>query len=319
MPKIKIGTRGSKLALWQANYIKGLLEKENPEFQFELVILKTKGDKILDVALSKIGDKGLFTKELESALLSGEIDLAVHSMKDVPTKLGETLGIAAMPPREETVDILVSNKYKSFADLPAGALIGTSSLRRKAQLSYARKDLKFADIRGNVDTRLAKLDNAEYDAIILAYAGIHRLGWSERITEKIPFALCLPAVGQGAVGVESRSNDDYVNNLLIKINDLRTFFCVNIERSLLAKLEGGCQVPIGCQAYFSGNSLKVSAIVADVEGTALLREDRQYDFVYEDLLLLEQKEQYLKAREFGLEIAAALLKAGALELIKDIR
>lgn len=319
MKKVRIGTRGSKLALWQANYLKELLEKENPEFQFELIIIKTIGDKVLDVALSKIGDKGLFTKELESALLKNEIDLAVHSMKDVPTKLSGSLGITAMPTRESAEDILVSNKYKGFTDLPAGSRVGTSSLRRKAQLSYARKDLNFTDIRGNIDTRLNKLDKGEYDAIILAYAGIHRLGWSERITEKIPFSLCLPAVGQGAIGVESRDNDDYVNNLLGKINDLKTYFCVNTERALLAVLEGGCQVPIGCQAYFENDKLLVRALVSDLEGINLIKEIGHYDFSYKDLLILNKNEQNIKAWEFGKEVADKLVEAGALELIGKIR
>jgi hydroxymethylbilane synthase len=319
MRPIRIGTRGSKLALWQANYIRDLLEKENPEFQFELVIIKTTGDKILDVALSKIGDKGLFTKDLEIALLNNEIDLAVHSMKDVPTKLADQLGIASMPARESSVDILISNKYNSFAELPAGATLGTSSLRRKAQLSYARKDLNFTDIRGNVDTRLNKLDKGEYDAIVLAYAGIHRLGWGERITEQIPFSVCLPAVGQGAIGIESRNDDDYINNLLARVNDLRTWFCVNIERTVLGILEGGCQVPVGCQAYFENEKLQVIALVADVEGTNLIKETKGYNFSFADLLLFDKNEQLAKANEFGREVAGHLVKAGALELIKKIR
>jgi hydroxymethylbilane synthase len=319
MKRIRIGTRGSKLALWQAGYIRGLLEKENPEFEFEQVIIRTTGDKVLDTALSKIGDKGLFTKDLEIALAGNEIDLAVHSMKDVPTKLADNLGIASMLVREDSMDILVSNKYQSFAGLPAGARVGTSSLRRKAQLCYARKDLDFVDIRGNVDTRLNKLDKGEYEAIILAYAGIHRLGWGERITEKLPFSLCLPAVGQGAIGIETRNDDVYINNLVNKVNHLETYFCVNSERALLAELEGGCQVPVGCQAYFKNDRLRISALVADVEGTTLLKENGNYDFSYQDLLLLDKAGQELKAKELGLETAGKLVKAGAREIIAKIR
>ncbi len=318
MKKVRIGTRGSKLALWQANFIKEKLEKENPEFTFELVIIKTTGDKVLDTALSKIGDKGLFTKELEISLLNHETDLAVHSMKDVPTKLSDNLSISAMPEREYSGDILISNKYESFAALPAGAKVGTSSLRRKSQLCFARKDLDFIDIRGNVDTRLNKLDKGEYDAIILAYAGIHRLGWSERITQKLPFSLCLPAVGQGAIGIESRENDDYIKTLVHKINDLKTYFCVSIERAFLGKLEGGCQIPIGCQANFE-DKLIVNGIASDIEGTNVLKDSKEYNLLFEDIQAMDNKELLLKAEEIGNELANALLDAGAADLIKTIR
>lgn len=319
MKTVKIGTRGSKLALWQANYIKGLLEKENPEFTFELVIVKTKGDKVLDIALSKIGDKGLFTKELENCLLNNEVDLVVHSMKDVPTKIEDSLYISAMPVREDTSDIFISNKYNNFYELPSGAKVGTSSLRRKAQLCFARKDLEFIDIRGNVDTRLAKLDSGDYDAIILAYAGIHRLGWSERIKEKINFSICLPAVGQGAVGIETRENDNYINSLVSKINHLETYFCVNVERVFLHKLEGGCQIPIGCQATFKNGAFVIEAVVADVDGEKVIRELIQTDFTYEDLLLLNKEEQKQKAMDFGSELAEKMIQLGASEIINKIR
>lgn len=319
MKTIKIGTRGSKLALWQANYIKDILEKENPEFLFELEIIKTTGDKILDVALSKIGDKGLFTKELENALLNNTIDLAVHSMKDVPTNIVETLEISSMPKRVDTNDIFISNNYKSFSDLPSGAKVGTSSLRRKAQLNFARKDLDFTDIRGNVDTRLAKLDNHEYDAIILAYAGVFRLGFHDRITEKIPFSTCLPATGQGAIGIQIRTNDELLNIITQKINDLETFFCVNTERVFLNKLEGGCQIPVACQAYFKDNKFNFSGLVANIEGTKILKEDLVFDFSYDELLTLDKKEQALKYKEFGLILAEKLIEQGALDIVRALR
>ncbi|MBC7473231.1 MAG: hydroxymethylbilane synthase [Candidatus Sericytochromatia bacterium] len=319
MKTIKIGTRGSKLALWQANYIQGLLTNENPEFSFEIVVIKTKGDKILDIALSKIGDKGLFTKELEIALLNNEVDLVVHSMKDVPTTIEDLLCISSMPEREQTFDIFISNKSDTFAQLPSGSRVGTSSLRRKSQLLYARKDLEFIDIRGNVDTRLKKLDNDEYDAIILAYAGIYRLGWSERIKEKLDFSLCLPAVGQGAVGIQIRKNDQYIESLTKKINHLKTYFAVNTERAFLHKLEGGCQVPIGCQAYFTDNSFIIDGIVADVDGQEVLKHSINSPFIYRDLLLLDRQEQELKAIQFGEQLADIMLSHGAKNIIAKIR
>lgn len=318
MKTIKIGTRGSKLALWQAYYIKDLLEKTNPEFNFELEIIKTSGDKILDVALSKIGDKGLFTKELESALINNEIDLAVHSMKDVPTNLPENLYIACMTKRELTNDIFISNKYSDFESLPENAKVGTSSLRRKSQLSYKRKDLNYVDIRGNVDTRLKKLDDNEYDGIILAYAGVHRLGFDERITQKIPFDISLPAVGQGAVGIEIRKNDPLLEEITGKINDLETYFCVSIERVFMNKLEGGCQVPIASQVFFENNQLSISALVADVDGTKIIKESFMEDFSTNDLSKLDKDSLANHINNYGKKISALIIKSGGAEIIKSI-
>ncbi|MFN4151670.1 MAG: hydroxymethylbilane synthase, partial [Candidatus Sericytochromatia bacterium] len=309
----------SKLALWQAYYIKDLLEKENPEVAFEIVIIKTTGDKILDVALSKIGDKGLFTKELENALLNQEIDLAVHSMKDVPTKLADNTFISAMPIRELTHDAFVSNKYKSFAELPSGAKVGTSSLRRKAQLVSARKDLEFIDIRGNVDTRLSKLDNNEYDAIILAYAGLHRLGLDDRITEKISFETSLPATGQGAVGIQTRIEDDFTNLVVSKINHLETYFSVNIERVFLNSLEGGCQIPVACQAYREKDSILIKGLVANLDGTIVLQDESIFELSREELISFERETIIEKAKEYGLDLANKLISKGALDIVKSLR
>lgn len=318
MKTIKIGTRGSKLALWQAYYIKDLLEKTNPAFNFELEIIKTSGDKILDVALSKIGDKGLFTKELESALINNEIDLAVHSMKDVPTNLPENLYIACMTKRELTNDIFISNKYADFESLPEKARVGTSSLRRKSQLSYKRKDLNYVDIRGNVDSRLKKLDDNEYDGIILAYAGVHRLGFDERITQKIPFDTSLPAVGQGAVGIEIRKNDPLLEEITGKINDLETFFCVSIERVFMNKLEGGCQVPIASQVFFENNQLSISALVADVDGTKIIKESFMEDFSTTALAKLDKASLASHINNYGEKISDLIIKSGGAEIIKSI-
>lgn len=319
MKKIVIGTRGSKLALWQANHIKSLLEIKNPNLTVELNIIKTKGDKILDIALSKIGDKGLFTKELENALIANEIDLAVHSMKDVPTNILAHTFISTMITRADTHDAFISNKYNSFMELKEGSVVGTSSLRRKAQLMRARPDLNFLDIRGNVDTRLNKLDNDEYDAIILAYAGIHRLGWDHRVKEKIDFDTCLPAVGQGAIGMQIRENDQSTISALNKINDIETFFCVSIERTFLHALEGGCQIPIGCQVYFSNNNLVIEGVVASQDGTKYLNEKVNYPFTKENIMKMEKNIQLNKALEIGGNMAQMFINKGALDIIRGVR
>lgn len=319
MNKITIGTRGSKLALWQANHIKSLLEIANPDLTVEVNIIKTKGDKILDVALSKIGDKGLFTKELENALIANEIDLAVHSMKDVPTNIMEGTFVSTIIEREDTNDAFISNKYNSFSELQPGDRVGTSSLRRKAQLMRLRPDLNFIDIRGNVDTRLNKLDNNEYEAIILAYAGIHRLGWDTRVKEKIGFDICLPAVGQGAIGIQMRENDDFTYTALNKINDIDTFFCVSIERFFLHSLEGGCQVPIGCQAYFSDNKLVIEGVVASQDGQKYIREKIYNDFNQNQLSEMNRESILKQASDFAKELSDKFISDGALEIIRDIR
>jgi hydroxymethylbilane synthase len=262
--KIIIGTRGSKLALWQAEWIKSELQKLNPDLDIELKKIKTTGDKILDVPLAKVGGKGLFVKEIEEALLRGEVDIAVHSMKDVPTDFPEGLHLAVITKREDPRDAFIRSqksevRSQKFKDLPKGAVIGTSSLRRSCQLLSIRPDLKIEQLRGNLDTRLRKLDEGQFDAIILAAAGVKRLGWSERITEVLPPEISLPAIGQGAVGIECRISDEFINNLIAPLNHPETYICVRAERAFLKKLEGGCQVPIAAYARIISQESRVKS------------------------------------------------------------
>ena len=271
---ITIGTRKSLLALWQSNYIKSCLEKEYPDCEVRLQKIVTKGDKILDVPLSKIGGKGLFTKEIETALLDGEVDLAVHSLKDMPTKLPDGLCLTAITERAVVGDAFVSNKYNTFAEMPAGAVLGTSSLRRKAQLLAKRPDLDIRDLRGNVDTRLHKLDEGQYDAVILAAAGLTRLGYGDRIKETLPYDFCIPAVGQGALAIECRTDNTEVRAMLEFLNHPATKSCTDAERAFLGLVEGGCQVPIGVHADVNENGkMHVTAIIASLDGSTLLRDE----------------------------------------------
>lgn len=269
---LKIGTRQSLLALWQSNHIAACLRKQYPECEVVLKKIVTKGDRILDVPLAQIGGKGLFTKEIEEDLLSGEVDLAVHSLKDMPTVLPEGLCLTAITERANVGDAFVSNKYDSFAELPLGAVVGTSSLRRKAQLLAARPDLTIRDLRGNVDTRLRKLDEGLYDAVILAAAGLERLGHGDRIKAVIPSSVCLPAVGQGALAIECRTDDAEVRQMLDFLNDAPTVYATNAERAFLGLLEGGCQVPIGVHADVEGEKIKIEAIIAALDGSTVLRD-----------------------------------------------
>ena len=269
---LKIGTRQSLLALWQSNHIAACLRKQYPDCEVVLKKIVTKGDRILDVPLAQIGGKGLFTKEIEEDLLSGEVDLAVHSLKDMPTVLPEGLCLTAITERANVGDAFVSNKCNSFAELPMGAVVGTSSLRRKAQLLAARPDLTIRDLRGNVDTRLRKLDEGLYDAIILAAAGLERLGHGDRIKAVIPSSVCLPAVGQGALAIECRTNDAEVRQMLDFLNDVPTVYATNAERAFLGLLEGGCQVPIGVHADVEGDKIKIEAIIAALDGSTVLRD-----------------------------------------------
>lgn len=270
--KLTIGTRQSLLALWQSNHIAALLREKYPECEVVLKKIVTKGDRILDVPLAQIGGKGLFTKEIETELADGTIDLAVHSLKDMPTVLPEGLCLTAITERANVGDAFVSNKYTSFEELPLGAVIGTSSLRRKAQLLAARPDLQIMDLRGNVDTRLRKLDEGLYDAIILAAAGLERLGHGDRITALIPPDVCLPAVGQGALAIEARTADNEVRSMLEFLNDLPTKQSTDAERAFLGLLEGGCQVPIGVHADVAGEQIKIEAIIAALDGSTVLRD-----------------------------------------------
>ncbi len=266
MRTLRIGTRDSLLAMWQARWVQTRLSELYPQYEFKLVPLKTKGDKILDVPLAKIGDKGLFTKELETALLRGEIDLAVHSLKDLPTVLPAGLEIAAFCEREEPRDVFLSKQGTELDDLPAGAVIGTSSLRRKAQLLHYRPDLTFLDLRGNLQTRWQKLLNSEMDGIVLAAAGVKRLGWEKRITQIIPEGIMLPAVGQGSIALEIAAERTGIRQLLVGLNHPETERAVLAERFLMRKLEGGCQVPIGALGKAEGNEIVLEGMVASLDG-----------------------------------------------------
>ncbi|WP_168408703.1 hydroxymethylbilane synthase [Acinetobacter indicus] len=304
MNTLKIATRQSPLALWQAEYIRARLEALHAGLNVELVTFVTQGDKILDTPLAKIGGKGLFVKELEAALLDGRADLAVHSMKDVPMALPEGLSLAVICEREDPLDAFVSNTYASFQDLPQGAKVGTSSLRRKCQILKARPDLEIIDLRGNVGTRLSKLDAGQYDAIILASAGLKRLGLSERIRHTLAPEVSLPAVGQGALGLECRTNDQAVLELILPLMDDETNVCVRAERAFNAYLEGGCQVPIAGYATLKDGQLSMEGRVGSVDGQALLSAQ-----------LSAAPEQ---AEQLGEQLAQNLLAQGAGELLKAL-
>lgn len=304
MKTLKIATRQSPLALWQAEHIRARLEAMHADLTVELVTFVTQGDKILDTPLAKIGGKGLFVKELEAALMDGRADLAVHSMKDVPMALPEGLSLAVICEREDPLDAFVSNHYASFADLPQGAKVGTSSLRRKCQILKARPDLEIIDLRGNVGTRLSKLDDGQYDAIILASAGLKRLGLAERIRHTIQPDVSLPAVGQGALGLECRSQDQAVLDLILPLMDADTNVCVRAERAFNAYLEGGCQVPIAGYATLQNGQLQIEGRVGSVDGQTILK-----------AVQFGAPEQ---AEMLGEELAKALLAQGAGELLKAL-
>ncbi len=301
--RIRIATRQSPLALWQADYVKAALEKQHPGIRVELLKLTTRGDKILDTPLAKIGGKGLFVKELEHALLEGHADIAVHSMKDVPMEFPEGLCLGTICPRETPHDALVSNHYHSFASLPLGAKIGTSSLRRQCQLRHLRPDLQLLDLRGNVNTRLAKLDAGDYDAIVLAAAGLIRLGMETRILEPLDPSLCLPAGGQGAVGIELRSNDPETARLIAPLHHPDTARCVLAERALNKHLHGGCQVPIACYAIIDGSELFLRGLVGSVDG--------------QTMLVAEQRSTG-DPEALGVAVAEQLLAQGAARILADV-
>ena len=275
--KIIIGTRGSKLALWQAEWIKAELQKIRPGLEVELNKIKTTGDKILDVPLAKVGGKGLFVKEIEEALLRNEADIAVHSMKDVPTDFPDGLHLAVICKREDPRDAFISQiqnskfKIQNFLGLPQGATVGTSSLRRSCQLLSMRPDIKIEQLRGNLDTRLRKLDEGQFDAIILAAAGVKRLGWADRITETLLPEISLPAIGQGAVGIECRTDDEFINKLIAPLDHFETSVCVRAERACLKKLEGGCQVPIAAYAKLINGMIVMDGLVGSVSGETIIK------------------------------------------------
>jgi hydroxymethylbilane synthase len=303
--EIVVGTRDSALALWQTNWVVESLKELNPDLNFRIVEMKTQGDKILDVALAKIGDKGLFTKELEVAMIDGTIDFAVHSMKDLPTKLPEGLKIGAICERYEPGDVVISHKGYTLANLPQGAKVGTSSLRRKAQLLKYRPDVNIQDLRGNLNTRLAKLEREDFDAIILAAAGIERLGWKDKITERIDYNISLPAVGQGSIGIEIRENDEFVQEVVGKLNHDPSQIAITGERALLRKLEGGCQIPIGSLGVVEGDNLTLHGVVASLDGKQLLR--------------TQVSGNIQEAEALGIKLAENLIAMGAEEILKQVR
>lgn len=302
--EIRIATRKSALALWQAEYVKARLEASHPGLKVSLVPMVSRGDKLLDAPLAKIGGKGLFVKELETALLENEADIAVHSMKDVPMEFPEGLGLYCICEREDPRDAFVSNRFDSLDVLPPGSVVGTSSLRRQAQLLARRPDLKIQFLRGNVNTRLAKLDAGEYDAIILAAAGLIRLGFGERIRSSIGVDESLPAGGQGAVGIECRTGDSEVHALLACLNHAPTATRVVAERALNKRLNGGCQVPIACYAVLEGEQLWLRGLVGQPDGTLLLR--------------AEGRAPAAEAEALGVQVAEELLEQGAEQILKAV-
>lgn len=301
---IRIGTRSSQLALWQAEYVAGELKCLYPEFEVELVEFSTKGDRILGQALAKIGGKGLFTEELEAAMLAGEVDLAVHSLKDMPTDLPEGLVLGAITKREAPFDALVSPKYKTLDNLPQGAKVGTSSLRRQAQLLHVRPDLKIELIRGNVNTRLRKLEEEQFDAIILAQAGLKRLGLSHLITQVFTAEEMLPAVGQGALAIECCKDNKLILNMLKALEDQETLYAVTGERSFLRQLEGGCQVPMGVYGIVEEGQLVLNALIASLDGKCLYSGQLSGPVEHADML--------------GRNLAKALYEEGGKEIVEEL-
>lgn len=311
--KIRIGTRGSKLALWQAGWIKARLEEQYPEITVSLIRIKTTGDKILDVPLSKVGGKALFVKEIEEALLRGEIDLAVHSMKDMPIELPEGLYIAGITERIDPRDALIISQKSNpnmginkslLYDLPQGARVGTSSLRRQCQLRAIRADLDIINLRGNLDTRIRRLDEGQFDAIIVASAGVKRLGLESRISEYLLPEIILPAIGQGVLGIEARKDDTYIGGPVHFLNDEKTSLCVKAERAFLKRLEGGCQVPIAAHARINNCLLVMDGLVGSVSGDRIVR----------GYIEGEPKE----SEAIGIKLAEDLLLRGARGILDEV-
>lgn len=296
--QIKIGTRGSRLAMWQANFIASKLAEKN--IDVEIVKVQTQGDKILDAPLAKIGGKGLFTKELERQLSDGKIDIAIHSLKDVPTELDAKFKIAAVTRRENPFDAFVSNKFSTFDELPNGAIIGTSSLRRAAQILILRPDLQIKNLRGNVDTRLKKLDSGNFDAIILAAAGLQRLGYGNRIKQTL--TQIIPAAGQGALAVEIRADDEKIFDVIKFLNDVETCAATKIERDFLQIVGGGCQIPVGIFAEVAEEKISARAIIASTDGKNFVK-----DFATDNLKNLD---------DFGKNFAQKLLSSGGRKILQ---
>ena len=302
--KIRIGTRKSKLALWQANFVANKLKEHFPDLEIELVKITTKGDKILDVPLAKVGGKGLFVKEIEEAMLRNEIDIAVHSLKDVPTFFPKGLGLIAITKREDPRDAFVSVKYNSLEELPKGAIVGTSSLRRKVQLKLKRPDLQIKDLRGNVDTRLRKLEEGQYDAIILAYAGLKRLDLAKKAKQIFDPLEFIPAVAQGFLGIEARLDDEKTKEIVSVLNDEESLIRATAERSFLKTLEGGCQVPLGAYTEIKDKKLHITGFVSDLEAKRFYTETLEGSVDYPE--------------ELGKSLAEKLLSKGAREVLDEI-
>jgi len=302
---IKIGTRGSKLALWQANWVKSVLEEKFPPHTVELIIIKTRGDKILDVPLAKVGGKGLFVKEIEHALLARHIDIAVHSMKDMPAEIPDGLCIGAVPERENPSDVFISRSGLGFAEIDSGSIIGTSSLRRGAQLRHARPDMVIQPLRGNLDTRLKKLQTENLDAIVLAAAGVKRLDLEHKITEYLSPDIILPAIGQGALCIETRNDDPIVGPLVESLDHVPTRIVIKGERAFLNRLEGGCQVPIAGHGKISQDQFSLTGLVAEVDGSRLIK---------------AQKSGPMGSSEaIGIDLAEELLAKGADQILKKLK
>lgn len=302
---VVVGSRGSKLALIQTNWVISELKRLNPGFEFNIEKISTKGDKITDAPLSRLGGVGLFTKELEVSLIKEKIDIAVHSAKDVPTELHDGLIIGATPMREDPHDALISNNNSNLEKLPDNARIGTSSLRRRAQLLAFRPDFKILDLRGNLDTRLKKLETDDLDAIVVAHAGLRRLGYTGPVSQIIPFDIMLPAVGQGSLCIEIRKDDDRIHKIVSCMNDAQTKTAVEAERALLAKLQGGCQVPIGAYAQINGNELHLEAIICTMDGDHAIRDNHSGPIN--------------QAAKIGDELAQRMLENGGMKILHEIR
>jgi hydroxymethylbilane synthase len=301
---IRIGTRGSPLAVWQAEWVRSQLLALHPQYKVELVKIKTTGDKILDVPLAQVGGKGLFVKEIETSLLESQTDLAVHSMKDMPAEIPQGLCIGVVPKRENPLDVLISRNGHAFKDLPKGARLGSSSLRRGAQVRHHRPDISIHALRGNLDTRIRKLETEGLDAIVLAAAGVRRLGLEARITEYIPENIMLPAIGQGALAIEMREDDDVTRELIAPMDHRETRLAVESERAFLSRLEGGCQVPIAAHAEIYGDEVNLAGLVAEVDGSVLLRETITGPVD--------------KHEELGVELANRLLERGGRKILEHI-
>jgi hydroxymethylbilane synthase len=305
MPKpVVIGTRGSQLALWQAEWVRRALGERFPETVFELLVIKTQGDKILDVPLAKVGGKGLFVKEIEEALQAGRVDLAVHSMKDMPAEIPEGLAVGAVPEREIPTDVFIAREARSLQETPSGGVIGTSSLRRAAQLRHLRSDLKVVPLRGNLDTRLRKLETENLSAVVLAAAGVKRLGWEHRITEHLPPELMLPAVGQGALCIEVRERDARIRPMVAALDHPASRSAVSGERAFLKRLEGGCQVPIAGFGCSEQGQYTLTGLVADLEGRIVIKH--------------RLSGAVADAERIGRELAEILLSRGADDILEHL-